>query len=372
MVMKFKTREVLTKIDPYVLGKSTVELQREHGLGSICKLSENENIHGCSPKVVSWLKEGNGELFLYPDGAATELRKEVSEFLGVRQGELVFGNGSDEVIRLLSRAYISEGDEAIMADVTFPRYHTNVFLEGGNSVRVPLVNGVHDLAGMKNAITDRTKLIFICNPNNPTGTIVGTEELLSFISAVPSHILLVLDEAYVEYVSDRNQLDTLPLLKRFENLVILRTFSKIYGLAGLRVGFGVMNEEVAGQLLKVKDVFNVNALAQGAAVKALHDQAFIGKCASLNEAGRSYLEGEFHRLGLVYFPSQANFIMVDTGKDGNLIAGELAKKGFLVRSGVLLGYPETIRVTIGTEQDNRAFVKALEYVLGRNISGYQA
>lgn len=363
MTLKFKTREAVTHIAPYVLGKTLGDLQKEHGLSSIRKLSENENIYGCSPKVKQWFKENGSDLFLYPDGAAVDLSQRVSAFLGVPKEQIVFGNGSDEVIRLLTRAYLSAGDEAIMADVTFPRYQTNVFLEGGTPVIVPLVNGTHDLQRMLDHITPKTKLIFVCNPNNPTGTIVGKKELLHFIDSVPSHILVVVDEAYMEYVTTDDYLETLPLLSAFENLIVLRTFSKIYGLAGLRVGFGVMNEEVAEQLRKVKDVFNVNTVAQKSAIIALEDQEFIRECTHKNEQGRLYLESEFNRLGISHFPSQSNFIMVDTGMDGDTVSYELVKRGLVVRSGTLLGYPTTIRVTIGTQDDNKRFVGALEDIL---------
>lgn len=255
------------------------------------------------------------------------------------------------------------GDEAIMADVTFPRYQTNVFLEGGSPVIVPLVDGTHDLKAMAGAITPKTKLIFVCNPNNPTGTIVGKKELLEFIESIPSHILVVVDEAYMEYVTTDDYLETLPLLSQFDNLIVLRTFSKIYGLAGLRVGFGVMNEEIAEQLRKVKDVFNVNMIAQRSAIIALEDQSFIRECTHKNQKGREYLEKEFHRLGVSYFPSQANFIMVDTGLNGDHISSELVKKGIVVRSGTLLGYPTTVRVTIGTEEDTKLFISSLEEIL---------
>ncbi|MFI8576250.1 histidinol-phosphate transaminase [Rossellomorea aquimaris] len=363
MTLKFKTREAVTHIAPYVLGKTLGDLQKEHGLSSIRKLSENENIYGCSPKVKQWFKENGSDLFLYPDGAAVDLSQKVSAFLGVPKEQIVFGNGSDEVIRLLTRAYLSAGDEAVMADVTFPRYQTNVFLEGGTPVIVPLVNGTHDLQGMLDHITPKTKLIFVCNPNNPTGTIVGKKELLHFIESVPSHILVVVDEAYMEYVTTDDYLETLPLLSAFENLIVLRTFSKIYGLAGLRVGFGVMNEEIAEQLRKVKDVFNVNTVAQKSAIIALEDQAFIRECTHKNEQGRLYLENEFDRMGISYFPTQSNFIMVDTGMNGDTVSYELVKRGLVVRSGTLLGYPTTVRVTIGTEDDNKRFVGALEDIL---------
>lgn len=370
MAVKFKTRKRVEEIAPYVLGKSINEIKAELGLSDIRKLSENENIYGCSPKVKEYLSSGGNDIYLYPDGMAQELTEKTSEFLNVNPNQLVFGNGSDEVIRLLTRAYINEGDEAVMADVTFPRYQTNVFLEGGSPVIVPLVEGVHDLKGMRALITDRTKMVFVCNPNNPTGTINGKGELLEFLESVPSNVLVIVDEAYVEYVSTEDYLQCIPLLDRFDNLIVLRTFSKIYGLAGLRIGFGVMNEEIATQLRKVKDVFNVSRLAQGAAVAALEDQEFISNCARQNEEGRKYLEAEFKKIGLSYFPSQSNFIMVDCGIRGDIAAAGLLKHGIIVRAGTLLGYPTTVRVTIGTDSDNQIFIKGLKQVITQEKEGF--
>ncbi|WP_409253080.1 histidinol-phosphate transaminase [Bacillus sp. SCS-153A] len=363
MTVKFKTRKRVEEIAPYVLGKSIEDIKAELGLSEIRKLSENENIYGCSPKVKAYLSTGGSDIYLYPDGMAQALKKKTSEFLDVNQEQLVFGNGSDEVIRLLTRAYINEGDEAVMADVTFPRYRTNVFLEGGTPVIVPLVEGVHDLKAMLSAITDKTRMVFVCNPNNPTGTINGKEELLNFLENVPSNVLIIVDEAYVEYVTTEDYLHCIPLLQQFENLIVLRTFSKIYGLAGLRIGFGVMNEEIATQLTKVKDVFNVSRLAQGAAIAALEDQPFVEQCAIKNQEGRNYLQTEFKKMGLSYFPSQSNFIMVDCRIRGDIVAAGLLKHGIIVRAGTLLGYPTTVRVTVGTEKDNRTFLEGLKQVI---------
>ncbi|MFD1737215.1 histidinol-phosphate transaminase [Bacillus salitolerans] len=360
MVVKIKTKHEVESIAPYVLGKKLEDVQKELGLKSIRKMSENENIYGCSDRVKQSLASHVERLHLYPDGLATDLAEAVSKELNVRPSQLLFGNGSDEVIRILAKAYLNPGDEAIMADVTFPRYRSNVFLEGGKPIIVPLTNGVHDLALMKDAITDCTKMVFVCNPNNPTGTIVGKEALLSFIKEIPSHILVIVDEAYFEYVSTDDYLQTIPLLKEFPNLIILRTFSKIYGLASLRVGFGIMDESIVSELRKVKDVFNVNHIAQVAANAAILDQEHVRKCSQLNQEGRSFLEKEFTRLGLTYFPSQANFFMVDCKVSGDEISQYLMQNGIIVRSGSLLGYPNMIRVTVGTEEDNHYFISLIE------------
>ncbi|MEI5909013.1 histidinol-phosphate transaminase [Bacillus spongiae] len=361
--MLIKTRDRVEEIAPYVLGKSIEDIQQEYGLRVIRKMSENENVYGCSPRVKEMLPRFLEAIHHYPDGLAIELSTNVSEHLGVRVENLVFGNGSDEVIRLLTRAYISSGDEAIMAEVTFPRYKTNVFLEEGIPISVPLLNGAHHLERMLEHITDRTKMIFVCNPNNPTGTIVGKDELLRFIQQVPSHILVIIDEAYFEYVTTENYLDTISLLNEFPNLVVLRTFSKIYGLASLRIGYGVMNEEISIQLQKVKDVFNVNRLAQLAAIEALKDQLFIQQCAKKNKAGREYLEKALKEIGVPYFLSQSNFMMIKLPETGDRISHELLRRGIVVRSGTLLGFDSTIRVTVGTDIDNRHFVEELNHIL---------
>ncbi|MBM6619427.1 histidinol-phosphate transaminase [Bacillus suaedaesalsae] len=363
MMLKIKTRTEVESITPYVLGKRLNEIQEEFGLKEIRKLSENENIYGCSVKVKNYLANLAEQLHLYPDGSVTDSAAAVSTHLHVKRNQLVFGNGSDEVIRLIAKAYLNYGDEAVMADKTFPRYRSNVFLEGGKPVLVPLVNGVHDLSGMLEAITVKTKMVFVCNPNNPTGTIVGKEELLAFIEQIPSHILVIVDEAYYEYVTTDDYLQTIPLLSKFSNLVILRTFSKIYGLASLRIGYGVMNEEIATQLTKVKDVFNVNQVAQRAAEISIRDVAHVQTCKEKNQIERAFLEKELGKLGLTYFPSEANFMMIDCGCTGDEITNELLRNGIVVRTGSLLGFPNKIRYTIGTRNDNQKFVSILEQKL---------
>lgn len=360
MTLKIKTRTEVESISPYVLGKRLKDIQDELGLKEIRKLSENENIYGCSTKVKDYLANLAEELHLYPDGSVADLRAAVSRHLQVEPDQLVFGNGSDEVIRLIAKAYLNNGDEAVMAEKTFPRYRSNVFLEGGKPVLVPLINGVHDLTSMLEGITEKTKMIFMCNPNNPTGTIVGKEELLDFIEQVPSNILVIVDEAYNEYVTTENYLQTIPLLNRFPNLVILRTFSKIYGLASLRIGYGVMSEEIATELIKVKDVFNVNQVAQRAAEISIQDIYHVQICKEKNEVERVFLEGELNRLELSYFPSEANFMMIDCGCTGDEITEELLRNGIVVRTGSLLGFPNRIRYTIGTRRDNEKFISIVE------------
>ncbi|WP_235864033.1 histidinol-phosphate transaminase [Sutcliffiella halmapala] len=359
-MVKVKSRDILQLVTAYPLSKNLEQLQIELGLPSIRNLSEIENVFGCSTKVKNHLLNQLDHLFAYPDGAARLLTSQLASFLEVEPEQLFIGNGSDEIIRLLIRAFLNPQDEAVMAEITFPRYKTNVTIEGGKPVLVPLKDGVHDLDKMLTSITDQTKMIFVCNPNNPTGTIVEKNALMDFIAEVPEDILIVLDEAYYEYATNDAYLQSIPLLKKFSNLVILRTFSKVYGLAGLRVGYGIMDPFVAAELNKVKEVFNVNQLAQTAAIVALEDQDFREECVKKNEEGRIYLERELSSIGYTFFHTQANFMMVHTDKSGDWISSELLKAGILVRSGNALGYPNSIRVTISSMEDNQYFIQTLK------------
>lgn len=357
------TRKEIESLGVYVPGKPIEEVKREYGLDQIYKLASNENPFGFSELAKEAMIREISQTHTYPEGTAPVLGEKIANHLGVPKEMVIIGNGSDELIRLLSRSYIRPGDEVIMADVTFPRYETNVRIEGGAVVSVPLIEGVHDLQGMLEAITDQTRMIFVCNPNNPTGTIVGRKALEQFIQKVPPHILLIVDEAYYEYVTDDDYLQTLPLLPQYPNLVILRTFSKIYGLAALRVGYGMMNPSIVRELIKVKEPFNTNRIAQAAAWAALDDMNFIENCKLKNAEGRKFLEEEAAKRGFSSYPSQGNFIMIQLDRPGDAVFIELLKKGIIVRSGGVLGYPNTIRVSVGTPEENLAFVKAFEEVM---------
>ncbi|MED1471955.1 histidinol-phosphate transaminase [Bacillus salipaludis] len=370
MMMKDKitTRKEIENLDVYIPGKPIEEVQRELGLEKIIKLASNENPYHCSNKAKQAMLEEIHRAGLYPEGMAPALTEKLAHQFNIDRKRILVGNGSDEIIRLLTRSYIRASDEVIMADVTFPRYETNVFIEGGKPIKVPLLHGVHDLEWMFKAITANTRMIFICNPNNPTGTIVSEEELRTFIERVPKHILLIIDEAYYEYVTDKDYLQTVPLLDEYPNLIILRTFSKIYGLASLRIGYGMMHPSMVQELVKVKEPFNTNRFAQAAAIASLEDLDFVETCKRKNEEGRKYLENELEKMGLGYFPSQGNFLMVKINRSGDELFQSLLKQGIIVRSGVPLGYPETIRVSIGTEEENRAFISALKRVMESNHS----
>ena len=357
---KIKPRNTVEKINPYLLGDSPEEIKQKFNLEIIRKLSDNENVYGCSNEVQKEISNNLARLFRYPDGKTEQLTRKLAEFYKIQESQLFIGNGSEEIIRLLTRAYIDYGDEAIIADPTFPRYETNVVIEGGKVIKVPLANGVHQLEQMLRSITLKTKMIFICNPNNPTGTIVGKDALLDFIEKVRSNVLIVLDEAYYEYVTSDDYLQSVTLLKRHPNVIILRTFSKIYGLAGMRVGYAMMAASIVNELQKVKEVFNVNTLAQAASLAALTDQDFVAECARKNKAEKEFLYQSLQQLGISFYPSETNFIYVFSHYP---IFERLNEEGILVRQMQLAGYADAFRMTIGTRGDNEAFLTVLKSLL---------
>ncbi|MCM3123171.1 MULTISPECIES: histidinol-phosphate transaminase [unclassified Mesobacillus] len=347
--MKVNARAELEGITPYALGQTIEEIKEQYKLTTVRKLSDNENVYGTSPKVREAILQASGNLAFYPDGMTSGITEKLSAHYGLEPEHFLVSNGSEEIIRLLTRAYIDKNDEAVMAEVTFPRYKTNVLIEGGKAVTVPMIEGRHDLNAMLEAITEKTKLVFVCNPNNPTGTIVAKQELLSFIGNVPSKVLVVMDEAYFEYTDSEDFLDSMPLLDQYENLAILRTFSKIYGLASLRIGYGIMHPEIAKELHKVRDVFNVNQLAQAAAMAAIGDTDFVKDCAAKNSAEREFLRKKFRELEIQSFPSQSNFLFAYTNTP---VIQTLTENGVLVRQMQLPGYKEAFRITLGTREDH--------------------
>lgn len=354
----------------YKPGKPADEVKRELGLSEVIKLASNENPYGCSAQVKQAIMDELENTHIYPDGASVALTAAISKHLNVEPNQVIFGAGSDDVILMLARAYIVHGDETIMATHTFPQYKHNAQIEGAHCIEVPLKNGTHDLEAMLAAVTDRTKIIWICNPNNPTGTIVDHDEIVKFMEQVPANVLVVLDEAYYEYsLPEDNFPRSIELLELYPNIVILRTFSKIYGLASLRIGYGVGSKEVIHTINQVREPFNTTRYAQKAAIAALADQQFIDDCRKHNREGIHYLVGEFDRLGLTSFPAYGNFIMVDVQRPAEEIFDALMRKGFIIRGGHSLQFPTSIRVTVGTPEQNTKFIQALEQVLAEVAVG---
>lgn len=360
--MRLPYRDVYEKIQPYVPGKPISDVQRELGLTHVIKLASNENPFGCSEKVKKALVEGLSDLALYPDGNTTLLRERLAEKHGLNANQFVFGAGSNEIITFIAQVFLEPGDESVYAQPSFVWYETAVLATGATPVAVPLKDHRHDLAAMKEAITDKTKIVWICNPNNPTGTIITASEQEEFIKSVPPNVIVVLDEAYYEFARGGEYPESQPLLDKYPNLIILRTFSKAYGLASLRVGYGMASCEMISYLNRIRPPFNVNTLAQMAAVAALDDQQFIDKAIAENKKGLNQLYDGFDKLKLNYVKSFANFVWVETSLPSGDMFQRLLRKGVIVRP--FMG--NWLRITVGTEEENRILLRALIDVLGES------
>jgi histidinol-phosphate aminotransferase len=351
-------------IAPYQPGKPIAELERELGIRDIVKLASNENPLGCSPKATAAMQEALKTIALYPDGNGFELKQALSRHFGVEDACIVLGNGSNDILELAARAFLTVGDHAVYSDYTFAVYPLAVQAVGAIGVSVPAIHYGHDLNAMlKVAVENRAKLVFIANPNNPTGTFLEAHDLLAFMRALPANILVVLDEAYNEYLPEDKRYDSVAWLAEFPNLIISRTFSKAYGLAGLRVGYAFAHRDVTGMINRVRQPFNVNSVAQAAAVAALQDADFVRQTHEVNRRGMAQIAAGLKKLGLEYIPSFGNFIAFRIG-DGLKMYRRLLELGVIVRPVANYYMPEYLRVSIGTEQENEKFLAALEKALG--------
>ncbi|MCX7856125.1 MAG: histidinol-phosphate transaminase [Anaerolineae bacterium] len=354
----------LAEIRPYVPGKPIEEVQREYGLTDIIKLASNENPLGPSPRAMRALAEEVPRLHLYPDGDSYELRHALARHLGIRPDQVTVGNGADGVIVQTCLSYLDDGDEVVVGQPSFPLYEIYTHVMRAHLVPVPLRDYRLDLEGMAAAITDRTKIVFVCNPNNPTGTIVTADEVSAFMARVPESVLVVFDEAYYEFVHTDEFPDTLAYIREGrQNVMTIRTFSKIYGLAGVRLGYAVAQPEVLAPLLKVKEPFAVNRLAQAAGIAALEDDGFMEATIAATVNGRQFLCRGFHRLGVSCIPSHTNFVLVRVGPQAGEVARRLLERGIIVRPCDIYGLPEFLRITIGTPTQNARLLTALEEVL---------
>jgi histidinol-phosphate aminotransferase len=357
-------RPEIKDLPVYSPGLDIDDVKRRYGVTEVIKLASNENPLGPSPKAVEAIRGSLDEVSLYPDGACTALRAKLSEKLGVPSDMFIFGNGTDELIDLVFFAFFNQGDGAVMGDPTFSSYYLSGATVGADLVYEPLCEHKHEVDGMLRLVGDRTKGLFVGTPHNPTGTICSELDLEKALANLPENVLLVWDEAYFEYVDDPEYPDSIPLLDKYPNLLVLRTFSKCYGLAGLRVGYGIGDPRMVNYLEKVRPPFNVNRLAQIAAVAALDDTEHVERSRRVNSEGREYLGRELAAVGLDPVPTQANFILFrfDHVVDG--LAEKLLEKGIIVRDGAALGYPGYIRLTIGTPGQNRAVVAAIRDIAG--------
>lgn len=355
-----KVRTAIDSIKPYVPG--------ELRTGAV-KLASNENPFGPSPLALETIRRDAEQVYLYPDQHAVKLRSSLAHRYRVREDQVMVGNGSDELMMMVAGTFLEDGMTTITAAVTFSQYAFSALLFGGKVVQVPLDSGRYDLSAMRAAVTEITKLVFICNPNNPTGTYVTHAELHEFLSGLPDHVLVVIDEAYAEFSTAADFPDSMELIRGFPNLVVLRTFSKIYGLAGMRIGYGIGRSDIIRDVLRVKQPFNVGLLAQAAATAALADEDFVRRSIQNNREGKEYLYGELKKLGLVYHPTEANFICINTMYDSMKLFERIMELGVTIRPLRSFGMPNSIRVTIGTPEQTRLFVRCLKTALSECADG---
>ena len=356
-------KDHIESIQPYEPGKPIREVERELGLSHVIKMASNENPLGPSRRAVRAMRRALREVHLYPESTCFYLKKKLAEELGIGEHQLIIGNGSNEIIEFLARAFLSEGDQVISSATSFLVYPIVTQASGAEYVEVPMKDFRYDLKGILDRITDRTRLIFIANPNNPTGTYVTREEVEDFITKVPKEVIVCFDEAYVDFVEAKD----FPFLSFYvktekPNLIVLRTFSKSYGLAGLRIGYGMAAPELIQYLHKVRQPFNVNSIAQAGALAALDDRLFLWRTKNLVARGRKYLYRRFKRYGFNYVSSQANFVLVDTALDANEVFQAFLRHGVIIRSMTAYGLPTWIRVTVGRRSENARFIRTLRKI----------
>jgi histidinol-phosphate aminotransferase len=356
-------RKGILKITSYVPGKSIEEVQKEFGAKRWIKLASNENLLGPSPKAVAAIRKELPNIYLYPEGPCTILRRALAKKFAIPERMVVISNGADNLILMIANAFVNEGEEAVMADPTFSIYTNVTQVMGGKPIKVKLKGFTHDLESMLKKVNRKTKLVFICNPNNPTGTTVSLKTFNYFLSKIPKHVIVVLDEAYGDFVEEAFCPNGLDYIKEEKQVIVLRTFSKVYGLAGLRIGYALGREDLVDCLYQVRDPFPVHRLAQVAAVAALDDEDHAIRSIQSVYEGRKYLYKELDRVGLFYVPTQANFIFIDFEKDSEEVFRALLREGIIIRPGKVWGFPTFARVTIGRMEDNQRFIKALKKIL---------
>tara|TARA_B100000686_G_scaffold70757_1_gene76565 strand:+ start:7029 stop:8123 length:1095 start_codon:yes stop_codon:yes gene_type:complete len=363
--MSFEPNKMLRKgvisLEPYVPGRSIKDVQKEYGLDSVIKLASNENVLGPSPLAISGLDFSLANIHRYPDSSSKSLRDSLGIYNNVDSNSIFIGNGGDDVLSVLARTILNDGDEVILPTPSFSPYQHVSRLMGAVPIFIPLQNFEINLNKILESLTKRTKLIFLCSPNNPTGKILSENQLLEFFGSLPKNILVLIDEAYVDFVGKDKSVNTISMLKD-NSLFILRSFSKIFGLAGLRVGYGIGDSELVSFMDRVREPFNVNSVAQTASLAALNDSKFRNKVIKLVSEGRELLYTGFKSLGLNFIESQANFIFVNVG-DGDKISRELMKRGIIVRPGSFFKNKDWIRVTVGSSEEIKIFLKNLKETL---------
>ena len=350
-------------LSPYQPGKPIEELEREYGVTNAIKLASNENPLGPSPRALEAARQALRDIHRYPDGNGFALKQALARKLSVAPGNITLGNGSNDILELLARAFVQPENEVVFSEHAFAVYPIVTRAVGASPVITKAKNWGHDLAAMRAAVNARTRLVFIANPNNPTGTWLAAGELEEFIQSMPAHVLVAVDEAYFEYVNEAAYSNSIAWVGKYPNLVTTRTFSKAYGLAGLRVGYAVSSPEMADVLNRVRQPFNVNSVALAAATAALGDEMHVARAAQVNREGMQLLAGAFKSLGLKFIPSAGNFVCVDFGRPAAPVYEALLRAGVIVRPVANYGMPNHLRITIGRPEENLRFITALKQVM---------
>lgn len=364
--MKDLVRKNILNFQPYIPGKPIEDVKRELKLKEVIKLASNENSLGPSKKAVSEIKKMLDKISIYPDGYCFELRKKIANIYKVSENQVIFGNGTDEIIELAGKTFLNPEDEIVVSEHAFIRYKMAGDLMGCKVIEVPMRDYKHDLEAMANSVTKNTKIVFIANPNNPTGTYNSEKEFENYYSIIASKnsgVLTFIDEAYAEYVGETDYISGIDYLKNGKNVIFSRTFSKIYGLAGLRIGYAIGTPEIISYIERIRPPFNVSSVAQMGAIASLDDKRHLGKSKQLVFEQKKYLYGQLKKIGLQYISSSANFILIDMKKDGKIIFQELLNRGVIVRAMGEYGFRNFIRVTIGTQKENKKFIKEVKEIL---------
>jgi len=361
--MKELVKKFIKELTPYPPGKPIEELERESGITGSIKLASNENPLGPSPKAARAIKESINKINRYPDSSGYYLRNSLAKKFGLPMANIILGNGSDEIIKLIAHAFLSTDDEVIIPFPTFLMYEKNAQSFQGKIIRIPLTNFSVDLPSILRAVSDKTKIIFLNNPNNPTGTALTIKEISHFLQSTPKEVIVVLDEAYIEFATDKNIESGICLLKSNPNLVILRTFSKLYGLAGLRIGYGFSSEDLINGLNLVQQPFSTNYMAQIGAIAALNDNVFVKKTLALTVEGLKFLYSQLNGMGLDYITTQANFFMIKTPIGAKETYKRMLKEGVIIRSMEDFGMKDFIRISVGLPEENERFIKTLKKIL---------
>lgn len=361
--MNFKVRDEVLTVKKYVPGKPIGKVKGKKNEFNIVNMASNENPLGCSKKAKEALKNALENANRYPDSASFYLKNEIAKLWGIKNSEVFCGTGSDSLLKIICDTILEKDDESIVYDLTFPRYETCIKLRGAKVIEVALKDFKVDLGDIAQAITGKTKIIWLCNPNNPTGTIFTEKELENFLEKVPQSIYVVIDEAYGEFVNDKNYPNSINLMKKYKNIIVLKTFSKAYGLASLRVGYGIADEGLVDFIDRVINPFDVNAFAQIAAIEAIKDKEFLKEVKEFVSSQREFMINELKKLGIESVESHSNFILAHVGDNEEKIASYLLENGYLVREGSKIGIPKYLRISVGKEGDNKKVINLIKECL---------